>query len=123
MAGKPGAEAAAAATPGPKLDDDFFKALSAPRTHEESNFWMKVGMGVLLLGVVGSVGTFARISRVVHTSAPQGSALARLNAQIGLTPTAVLEKAAEASVLTDRVGTLRQRLKERHPLWYPSKDP
>lgn len=104
---------------GPKLDDDFFKTLTAPRTVEESNFWMKVGMGVLLLGAVGSVGTFARISRVVHTSGVRSTSLMRLTEQTGLTSALAMERAAEAAALTERVTTLRNRLKERHPTWYP----
>jgi hypothetical protein len=103
-----------------KMDDELFKTLMEPRTQEESNFWMKVGMGVLLLGAVGSVGTFARITRVAHGSGIKGTALMKLNSQIGLTPRVAMERAAEAAVLTDRVQVLRARLKERHPLWYPA---
>ena len=105
-----------------KMDDELFKALMEPRSTEDSNFWMKVGMTVLLLGAVGSVGTFARISRVAHGSGIRGTALMRLNNEIGLNPAVALARAQEAAVLTDRVKELRSRLQDRHPLWYPDQD-
>jgi hypothetical protein len=80
---------------------------------------MKVGVGVLILGAVGSVGTFARISRVVHTSGVRSTSLLRLTEQTGLTSAMALQRAEEASALAERVATLQRRLKERHPTWYP----
>jgi hypothetical protein len=103
-------------------DDALIKRLAATRSAEESGFLMKLGVGVLMLGVVGSVGTFARISRVSHSSGVRSTALMKLNAQLGLTPLEMSQRVAEAALLAARVRELKSGLRQRHPLWYPHTD-
>lgn len=104
---------------GPELKDDFLKQLIDGRTDETSRTWVKVGAGLVLLGVIGSIGTFSRLARKSFSSGI-GTGLAAVGGgPSSLTPLALAEKQAQAAILRDRVNTLKLRLKERHPLWYP----
>lgn len=106
----------------PKLDDAFFHKLIESRTDETGRTWVKIGAGLVLLGVVGSIGTFARIARRTFTSGITGNALATVGGGTSgsvLSPMALIEKETEAVIMRARIEELQKRIKDRHPLWYP----
>ena len=104
----------------PSLDDDFFRNLIESRTDETGRTWVKIGAGLVVLGVIGSVGTFSRLARKSFSSGIPSNALANpAGGPTGLASVAVMEKQAQAMILRDRIQELQKRLKERHPLWYP----
>jgi hypothetical protein len=106
---------------GPKLDDDFLRDLISSRTDETGRMWVKIGAGMALLGIIGSIGTFSRIARKSFSSGIPGNALMTMGGggPSSMSPVAMMQKQAEALILRDRIEELRKRLKERHPLWYP----
>ena len=71
----------------------------------------------MMLAMVGSVGTFARITRVSHASGARRALMAQANSG-SVTSVAALEREAEIAVVTARLQVLRNRQKQRHPLWY-----
>lgn len=106
------------------LKDTLFDRVHDSRTDESAMFWGKVGAGVLLLAAIGSVGTFARVSRTSFTNKGTQMVLASQysGSNAGLvTSVEGLERAAEAAVLQRRIQELRARQRERHPLWFPDE--
>ena len=103
-----------------KVGDDFLKRLIDNRTDETGRMWVKIGAGLAILGVIGSIGTFARIARKSFSSGIPNNALTLWKAApTSMSTVAFAEKQAQAVILKERIEELKKRLKERHPLWYP----